>query len=255
MNNDDYAVFCDLLDDAYDLIGSGTNKIISGGAKSLFFAALENYSLPTVRAALSAHCLDRTRGRFTPKPADIIEQIEGAIADDGRLGSDEAWAIAITSRDEADTVVWTQEIAEAFSVCAPVLDMGDEVGARMAFKDAYSRIVAKARNERQPIQWFASLGWDKAKRNAVLQKAEIAGLLAAPVVSNLLLQNGVPSMPVDSVASEQIKNIKDMLARMNAEKQRETELYAQREREATSAAKRDAREKTEAYAKAKTDTP
>jgi hypothetical protein len=33
----------------------------------------------------------------------------------------------------------------------PILDLGDEVSARMAFKESYIRIVAQARAARQPV--------------------------------------------------------------------------------------------------------
>lgn len=236
MRNADFTEFCELLDAAYDLIGSGANKIISGSAKGLFFAALAEYPLDAVRKALSAHCRDKTRGRFTPKPADIIDQIEGAVSD-GRPSVEEAWAIALTSRDESDTVVWTNEIAEAFAICSPVLNLGDEVGARMAFKDAYSRIVAQAKAQRIAPKWTASLGWDMRKREASLTRASTAGLLPAPTVA-ALLPPPIDAAPFDENAKSQIGKIKEMLATMNAEKQREAELHAQREREATAAAKR-----------------
>ena len=211
MLEDDFEEFAGLLDAAYDLIGSGANKAIGAGAKGMFFAAMAGYSLPAVRAALSAHCLDRVRGRFTPKPADLIEQIEIAAEKDGRPGSEEAWAIALTSRDEADTVVWTVETAEAFALCQPVLQMGDEVGARMAFKESYARIVAAARAVRRPAQWAASLGWDIAKRTAVLSRAATSGLLAAPAVAGLLPAPIGEAMP-NAEARAQIARIRKMLA-------------------------------------------
>ncbi|MGK5049506.1 hypothetical protein ACQ4WP_26960 [Janthinobacterium sp. GB4P2] len=211
MHANDYDDFAQLLDDAYDLIGVGANKAISGGAKSMFFAAMAPYSLATVRAALGAHCVDKVRGRFTPKPADIIEQIEASALNDGRPGAEEAWAIALTSRDESDTVVWTAECAEAFALAGPILALGDEVGARMAFKEAYIRIVAQARAERRPATWSASMGWDQAKRAAVLGRAATAGLLPAPMVQ-ALLPAPVEVAPADDKARAQLTEIKRMLA-------------------------------------------
>lgn len=183
MRNEDYTEFCELLDSAYDLIGVGVNKVISGGAKGIFFTSMAAYSLPTVRAALSAHCLDRVRGRFTPKPADIIEQIE---ANDGRRSAEEAWAIALTGKKETDTVVLTPEIIEAFEICRPVLESSGERSARKSFLDAYTRLVAQNRAKQQPVQWFASLGSDKTGRAAAIEKAVAAGLLPAPAISALL---------------------------------------------------------------------
>jgi hypothetical protein len=213
----DYDEFADLLDSAYDLIGSGANKVISAGAKSMFFAAMATYPIETVRAALNAHCLDRVRGRFTPKPADLIEQIEASASNDGRPGAEEAWAISLTSRDEADTVVWTAECAEAFGLCQSVLSMGDEVGARMAFKEAYTRIVALARAERRPAQWLTSTGWDAGRRTAAISKAVRAGLLPAPATAGLLA--GPDEAPPDEKAREQLAKIKQMLAETQAQRE------------------------------------
>lgn len=244
MRTEDFDEFAQLLDDAYDLIGSGVNKVISGGAKSLFFAAMAPYSLAQFRAALSAHCLDKARGRFTPKPADIIEQIEASALNDGRPGAEEAWAIALTSRDEADTVVWTEECAAAFAVCKPVLALGDEVGARMAFKDAYGRLVAEARAERRPAAWSVSEGWDVQRRDAVLVRAVTTGLLPAPAVPLLAAPEG---QGADDRAREQLAKVKQLLVDGAEAKQRALDAAADSRMEAEAATTREIAAKVENY--------
>jgi hypothetical protein len=211
MFESDYDEFAALLDDAYDLIGSGPNKIVGAGAKSLFFMAMSKYPLSAVRAALSAHCLDRARGRFTPKPADLIDQIEMASEKDGRPGAEEAWAIALTSIDESDTVVWTQEIAEAFATCRPVLDSSGTISARKAFVEIYTRLVTSARAAYRPPEWSASLGWDKTKQSAVLARAATAGLLAGPTIS-ALLPAPVEDPPPSKNSRVQLDKIRKILA-------------------------------------------
>jgi len=223
MDNRDYDEFSMLLDAAYDLIGSGANKTISSQAKALFFKALGQYSIEQFRMGLNGHCIDKQRGRFTPKPADIIEQIEGATGGDGRPSDDEAWAIALTSQDEADTVVWTNETAEAFGICQPVMATGDKVGARMAFKDAYNRLVAASRIARRPAQWSASLGWDMTKREAVLAKAVTSGLLPAPMAT-ALLPNPVIGMTITD-CPQGLKRLKAEMARMNALRDEELAMH------------------------------
>lgn len=89
-----------------------------------------------------------------------------------RPSADEAWALSLKAQDESETVVWTQDMAQAWSLCKPVLDVGDEVGARMAFKAAYERICAQG----GPVQWTISEGWDQERRLAAIQKAEAAGI-------------------------------------------------------------------------------
>ena len=248
MQANDYDDFAMLLDDVYDLIGSGPNKIITGGAKSMFFAALAPYSLATVRAALGAHCVDKVRGRFTPKPADIIEQIELSTMNDGRPGVEEAWAIAVRSQDEADTVVWTAECAEAYAIASSVMVLGDDVGARMAFKEAYARLVAAARAERRPAAWSASVGWDGQRRDAALSRAVVSGLLPAPAATALLSGPAVGEPQADA-AREQLAKVKRMLADSATEREARLEL-AHEERLAAEAFERAERQRQVAdYAK------
>ena len=62
--------------------------------------------------------------------------------------------------DQQATVVWTDEIAQAWAVAAPLLDAGDKFGARQAFIEAYGRITGEARAlRRRPVVQF-SLGHD-----------------------------------------------------------------------------------------------
>lgn len=232
MTESDFDEFVALLDDAYVF----QEKKLSVPAKAVFFRAMSSYPLATVRAAMSAHLLDPKVGKWAMQPADLIAQIQGAIGNDGRPGADEAWAIALRSCDESDTVVWTQETAEAFAICQPVLAIGDEVGARVAFRDAYNRIVAAARGANRPVQWLASLGWDTRKREAVLTKAVTVGLLPAPAVAGLL-PPPADTPPTDPNARAQLDAIRKLLDNMTAEKQRARELQVQREREETVAAK------------------
>lgn len=234
MREHDYDEFSMLLDAAYDLIGSGQNKTISPQAKALFFKAMGQYSIEQFRVGLNGHCIDKQRGRFTPKPADIIEQIDGATGGDGRPSDDEAWAIALTSQDEADTVVWTQETAEAFGICQPVMATGDKVGARMAFKDAYNRLVAASRQSGSPAKWNASLGWDMERRAKVIEKSATAGLLPAPMATALLPNYSADGQKVTE-CPEGLKRVKEEMAKLVEKRQEESaayELARQAERDA-----------------------
>jgi len=223
MDNRHYDEFSALLDAAYDLIGVGQNKTISSGAKAMFFKAMASYSIEQFRMALNGHCMDKQRGRFTPKPADIIEQIEGMTGGDGRPSDDEAWAIALTSQDEADTVVWTTEAAEAFGICQPVMATGDKVGARMAFKDAYNRLVTAARQSGHKAHWVASLGWDMDRRSKVIEKAVTAGLLPEPMATALLPNYSEGEAVTE--CPEGLKRLKEEMARMNALRDEELAMH------------------------------
>lgn len=240
MDNRHYDEFSALIDAAYDLIGSGTNKTISPTAKAMFFKAMAPYSIEQFRMALNAHCMDKQRGRFTPKPADIVEQIEGLTGGDGRPSDDEAWAIALTSQDEADTVVWTTETAEAYRISQPVMETGDKVGARMAFKDAYNRLIAASRQAGRPAQWVASLGWDKTRQEQVINKAVSAGLLPMPMAAALLPNYSEDGQEMTE-CPEGLIRLKEKMAELNLKREEEksaAEKARQAERDAEAERKR-----------------
>lgn len=172
---------------------------------------------------------------FEPKPVAIANRCKLL---DGRPGAEEAWALALQAQDEADTVVWTSEIAEALNIARPVLDSSGAISARKTFIEAYERIVAKARLMHTPVQWAPSLGWDLTKRQAVLTTAVNAGLLPAPQVA-ALLPPPIGAAKDDKKAQEQIQSIREMLARMNEEKRLAQELHEKRERELVAARKKE----------------
>lgn len=176
MSEDDFDTFVAMHDSVCAMISRG-KYVASDESTALVFNALRRYSLATVRAAFDAHVSDPKRGKFPPVPADLIAQIDAHLADDGRLGAEEAWALAVRAQDERETVVWTAEIAQAFNAARPVLDRGDDVGARMAFREAYGRIVAAARADMAPVRWQATLGHDLERRQLAIEAAVAAGRL------------------------------------------------------------------------------
>jgi hypothetical protein len=208
MREADMPEFLAMLDDVGALLlRPGQN--LTPTAKAMFFRALRDHSLEQVRAAFDAHVRDPQRGRFMPLPADVIAQILGAAADDGRPGPEEAWAIALRSQDEADTVVWTEEISQARGIARTILEAGDEVGARMAFKEAYSRLVDSARQAGRPPAWSASLGFDPKLRDVALQAAAESGRLlrsdayqlSSPVTAPMLALGMASGAPPHVIAS------------------------------------------------------
>lgn len=179
MHQPDFAAFGELLDATCSLLSRG-NYAPSAQNTALFFNAVRQHSLADVRAAFEAHIADPVRGKFPPVPADINAQLIGRAADDGRPGAEEAWAIALRGADERATVVWTDEAAKAWAIARPVFDQGDEVGARMAFKESYARLVDEARRARRGAAWIVSEGHDPQLRDVALMAASEAGRLAAP---------------------------------------------------------------------------
>ncbi|AMG44704.1 hypothetical protein AL520_09170 [Achromobacter xylosoxidans] len=207
MHSRDTSAFADLLAGVFDAY----NRVApQPAAQMLWLRMLEPYEFAAVSAAFSQYVTNEAK--YPPTPAQILALL-GHGTGDNRPSADEAWATALLSRDEAETVVWTQETAQAFASCRSVLDLGDEVGARMAFKGAYDRLVARARNERRPVVWQASLGWDADRRERALTAAGNAGLLPAPHVAALLPppdpSNG---MGADEVAAENIARLRKLVA-------------------------------------------
>ena len=244
----DLKPFCELLDEVYELHG----KTLTDGAKAIFFRSLALYPLDTVRLALSAHVKDPQRGQYPPKPADVIAQIEGDAANDTRPGPEEAWAIAAQALDESNTVMLNNEIAEAWGIAAPIVELGDEVGARMAFREAYVRLVAKARGTGLPAVWWPSIGTDAEKRHTALQRAVSQGLIAAtaPVVQAALPAptdaTALLSAPTPTVdARTALDGLRKFLARDADAEEAERQERMQRERDATAARKAELREQAE----------
>ena len=112
-----------------------TSTELSEAALEVFEADLSGYSEEQILAALT-RCRRELSGRLTVSA--VIDRISCA---GGHQTANEAWGVVMASADESDTVIWTDQIAEAAGIARPILDAGDEVGARMAFRDAYERIV------------------------------------------------------------------------------------------------------------------
>ena len=190
MRDADFPAFCSLLDDVAALLMPA--QPLGGTAKAMYFRALGAASLDDVRAALDAHVKDPQRGRWFPKPADLVAQLDGLAADDGRPGADEAWSIGLLSDDEAASVVWTDEIAQAMAAAQPVLRAGDKVGARMAFREAYERIVSDARRARRPVRWSVTQGMDPLRVAHAVEQGVKAGRIARAELDALPAPAGTP---------------------------------------------------------------
>lgn len=249
MNFDrDFDAFAATLDDLWSLKG----QALTAGARMMFFRALADYPLREVEAGLFAHSRDPKRGQFLPMPADVIAQINGIVADDGRPGPEEAWALAFRATDETLTVVWSSETAEAFGIARPLLLAGDEVGARMAFKESYTRLVSDAREKRVPLSWLATLGLDREERNRAL----LPHVTAGRVSSDLLLEkpkglDDVLALPAPEDESETSRALRmkarEQLAVLRAEQGKPRKGHDEIERERTHALKAEAAEKVAAY--------
>ncbi len=129
---------------------------------------------------------------------DVVSRI-----DDGRPGPEEAWAMI--PKDEAGSVVWSEEMALAFGVARHLLDEGDSVGARMAFKESYAKHVSVARDQGRPVRWSPSLGHDPRGRDAALSEAVTAGRLTYEHAQELSPALAAPSINVLALVSSAIQ--------------------------------------------------
>ena len=154
-----------------------TGTELSEAALLVFEADLAGYPEADVLAALT-RCRRELRGRLTI--TDVLDRMSTV---GGHPTANEAWAMVLASLDESETVVWTDQVAEAAAVARPILEAGDEVGARRAFRDAYERIVRERADE---PRWFPSLGSDAVRREAALDRAIADGRLRREHVDGLL---------------------------------------------------------------------
>lgn len=160
-------------------------QTITKNTAALMAADLSAFPQERLRVALSRTRMECT-GKLTLK--FILDQLDAL---QGRLASNEAWALALRAREERDTVVWTDEIAEAWAVAAPMAAGRDLVGARMAFKDAYDRITQEARDTQKRPEPRVAVGWDNAQRIAVVTAAYNDGRIPLALAMDVVHENEV----------------------------------------------------------------
>ena len=108
------------------------------------------------------------------------------------LGAHEAWAIAEKSigfDGKEMTVVWTEQMAQAFSRCEELIKTGDKyqrAEAKKIFCDAYDRLVTQAKDKGLKPIYVTSLGVDKDQQITAIQQAAVDGFLTQPDASALL---------------------------------------------------------------------
>lgn len=108
------------------------------------------------------------------------------------LGAHEAWAISEKSigfNGEELTVVWTEQMAQAFSRCDDLVKTGDKyqrAEAKKIFCDAYDRLVTQAKDKGLKPIYTTSLGTDRDQQITAIQQATVDGFLTQPDASALL---------------------------------------------------------------------
>ncbi len=162
MTSDDIHEFVALLDSVCTLMTRGRYSP-NDDSSAIFFNALAQYPMDRVRMAFGLYVQS---GTYAPVPADLLN----ILHNDGRPGAEEAWAIVQQTRGGEPGLSWTAEMAMAWEACAVVVEAGDPIGGRMAFREVYLRMVAEARRAQRPVAW--ALVEEKARTPALRREAE-----------------------------------------------------------------------------------
>jgi len=150
-----------------------TGSNLSDAAATVMARDLMAYPHGQILAALS-RCRRELRTRLTP--AEVLARI-----DDGRPGPQEAWAMI--PQNEADSVVWSEEMAQAWG---KTRHTDNKAAQKAAFCEVYARLVSDARAAGQPPKWTPSLGHDARTRESAITEAVKLGRLSAEHAADLL---------------------------------------------------------------------
>lgn len=159
---------------------SGGQKEPSPDLVDLFFESFKHHPLDVLLRCLKAHTLDPERGKFVPRPADLVAGLQQF---DGHPSADEAWAMSLAAADERATIVWTMPMAMAWDIARHAY-WDNRVAAALAFKEAYKAEVQRHRNAGQPAKWIVCLGFDKASTKHAIEQALAKGLITNESLSH-----------------------------------------------------------------------
>ena len=249
MNSTDKAGFATHILAIAEIYG----KALSTPTIGIYWTALQGYPLAEVQRAIERHVHDPDAGRYFPKPADLIRHLQSRAEDDGHPDLDEAWGLLVRLiGDERETGVLTEEMRAGWQACQPILELGDEVGARRCFLAVYARHVEDARRHGQRARWTVTLGTDPALRQQRLGEAlearrigadQVRALLPGPAPASLDqvagLLEGPDASDQEAKTAERLRALAAMLragsaeaeARRAAERQQQREREAERKRE------------------------
>lgn len=176
--------FWDLLKSVFSVYGG-----IDRSAGVIWWDTMKSFQFDQVEEAFMKAI---RRSEFAPKPSTILKIIQEPI-DRLWMTADEAWAIALKLTNEDTTVVTTDVILECLPVASAL--MPDKVAARMAFRQAYERILLEGKDYGRIPKVTISLGFEKDQRESVVQEAVISGLITSQQAVALL-----PMQRIDTVA-------------------------------------------------------
>ncbi len=135
------------------------------------------------------------------------------------LGAHEAWSIAEKSigfDGQELTVIWTEQMAQAFSRCEDLVKTGDKyqrAEAKKIFCDAYDRLVVQAKDKGLKPIYVTSLGTDKDQQITAIKQAEVDGFLLTPV-AQAQLEHKQTKAEIQSEAERYKTIAKEALAKL-----------------------------------------
>lgn len=186
MKSTDEGAFAAIMAKTWRVYG----KSPEGEDVALWFELLEDSPLEAIATAFNRHLKDPDAGRFPPKPADIIRQLQTlqpADGDSGHPGAEEAWGMLLRFvNDERETGLYTEPMRHAWEACDSILKLGDEIGARMCFLETYRKALKQAKEARNPPKWSLTMGSDIERRKMALQRSIEQGRISADYARSLL---------------------------------------------------------------------
>jgi hypothetical protein len=174
MKNQDKPKFLEIMNGC----ASAYRQVLEKPGLAIYWNLLEPYEIGAVEKAFLTHIRTKT---FFPNPAEIISLLDFKKK---RVGADEAWAIC--DKDESRTIIWTEEMRQAYGIAYDLMADGDRIGARMAFKAAYERLCNESVMLDRPVKWSVSLGSDKQEAAQALKQAVELGRIAQDLHDALL---------------------------------------------------------------------
>lgn len=161
----------DWINDQLTILAEAFGEPLTEERQEIYCASLTNIEYDRLSIAFRRALSELT---WFPKIAELREfaGVCSRASNDGRPGPEEAWArMPKGERMEEDSVVWCEEERAAYAACRPLLLEGDQIGARMAFKERYERELVAAHAEGRPVYWSISAGYDMEQRLSTLSSA------------------------------------------------------------------------------------
>lgn len=183
MNSQDSRALFELLESAWVAKGRPPEQVTERVVRA-WVNTLPDVPIEYVERALQLHARD-AEFKHPPTPAEVLQIIRERTQAQWP-SADEAWSIALQAMDEDQTVVWCREIAKAWGIARPIAEEGDNIGARMAFRESYRRLVREAQEAGGEPHWEVSLGHNPMLREQPLREAVENGLLTHDRIANLL---------------------------------------------------------------------